>query len=65
MTDMHKEDIKAELHKRGITLAQLGSENGLSKTTLRNALDKKYPRGEQIIAKALDKDPSQIWPSRY
>ncbi|MDA3978802.1 helix-turn-helix domain-containing protein [Gallibacterium sp. AGMB14963] len=63
--DMHPADIKAELEKRGLTLAILGVRNGLAKTTLRNAFDKSYPRGELIIAKAIDKDPKDIWPSRY
>ncbi|HDR1365490.1 helix-turn-helix domain-containing protein [Pasteurella multocida] len=63
--DMHRADIRAELIKKGISLAQLGIKNGLAKTTLRNAFDKRYPRGERIIADALGKHPSEIWPSRY
>ncbi|HEH9732247.1 helix-turn-helix domain-containing protein [Pasteurella multocida] len=63
--DMHRADIRAELIKKGISLAQLGVQNGLAKTTLRNAFDKRYPRGEQIIAEVLGKHPSEIWPSRY
>ncbi|HHT7859561.1 helix-turn-helix domain-containing protein [Pasteurella multocida] len=64
-SDMHRADIRAELIKRGIYLAQLGIENGLAKTTLRNAFDKRYPRGEKIIADALGKHPREIWPTRY
>ncbi|MGC6405238.1 helix-turn-helix domain-containing protein [Bisgaard Taxon 45] len=63
--DMHRADIRAELIKKGISLAQLGIKNGLAKTTLRNAFDKRYPRGERIIADALGKHPREIWPSRY
>ncbi|WP_233143743.1 helix-turn-helix domain-containing protein [Aggregatibacter actinomycetemcomitans] len=48
--DMHRADIRAELMKKGISLAQLGVKHGLAKTTLRNALDKPYPRGEKIIS---------------
>lgn len=63
--DMRRADIRAELMKKGITLSQLGIENGLSRTTVRNALDKPYRNGEEIIAKALGKTPEEIWPSRY
>ena len=63
--DMHRADIRAELEKKGTSLAQLGIENGLSRTTVRNALDKPYPKGEWIIANALGLKPSDIWPSRY
>ena len=55
----------AELIKKGISLAQLGIQHGLAKTTLRNAFDKRYPKGEKIIADALGKEPKDIWPSRY
>ena len=63
--DMHRADIRAEFEKKGTSLAQLGIKNGLSKTTVRNALDKPYPKGEKIIADALGLEPSDIWPSRY
>lgn len=62
---MHRADIRSALMKKGISLSQLGVQNGLAKTTLRNALDKKYPKGEKIIAEALGMNPSEIWPSRY
>lgn len=63
--DMHRADIRAELIKKGISLAQLGIQHGLAKTTLRNAFDKRYLKGEKIIADALGKEPKDIWPSRY
>jgi len=63
--DMHRADIRAELEKKGTSLAQLGIENGLSRTTVRNALDKPYPKGEWIIANPLGLNPSDLWPSRY
>lgn len=65
VTDMHRADIRAALMKKGISLSQLGVENGLAKTTLRNAFDKRYPKGEKIIADALGMEPSEIWPTRY
>ena len=41
--DMHRADIRAELIKKGISLAQLGIQHGLANTTLRNAFDNRYP----------------------
>ncbi len=64
-TDWHREDIKAELNKRGISMAKLGRENGLAPTTVKNALDKHYQKGEKLIAEALGVTPQVIWPSRY
>lgn len=63
--DMTKYEIRGELMKKGKSLSQLGIENGLAKTTVRNALDKPYPKGEKIIADALGFQPWDIWPSRY
>ncbi|WP_233117307.1 helix-turn-helix domain-containing protein [Aggregatibacter actinomycetemcomitans] len=65
VTDMNNHEIRGELMKKGKSLSQLGIENGLAKTTVRNALDKPYPKGEQIIADALGLSPAEIWPSRY
>ncbi|NBI12167.1 transcriptional regulator [[Haemophilus] felis] len=63
--DMSNNEIRGELMKRGKTFAQLGVENGLAKNTIRNALDKPYPKGERIIADALRLEPKDIWPSRH
>ncbi|EPT7427229.1 TPA: transcriptional regulator [Vibrio parahaemolyticus] len=63
--DWHRADVVAELKKRGLTLAELGRQNGLSPSTVKNALDKHYVNGEEIIASALNMKPEQIWPSRY
>ncbi|EFR4014153.1 transcriptional regulator [Salmonella enterica] len=63
--DWHRADIVASLHKQGTSLAALGGEHKLSATTLKNALDKRYPSAERIIADALGVEPQIIWPSRY
>ncbi|EBA9592290.1 transcriptional regulator [Salmonella enterica] len=62
---LHRSYIVAELHKRGLSLAELGRRNGLSMHTLKNALDKPYPRAESIIAEAIELSPEKIWPERY
>lgn len=63
--DMPREYIVAALKIKKISLAKLGEVNGLSRHTLKNALDKPYPKAEVIIANALSMKPEEIWPSRY
>ncbi|HDT4781675.1 TPA: helix-turn-helix domain-containing protein [Klebsiella pneumoniae subsp. pneumoniae] len=65
LRDWNRIDIVAELHKRDITLRGLSASAGLSPDTLKNALARPYPKGERIIADALNLEPSSIWPSRY
>lgn len=63
--DWHPADIIAALHKRGTSLAKLSREAGLASSTLANALSRPWPKGEWLIAIALDVHPSAIWPERY
>ncbi|MEQ0265887.1 helix-turn-helix transcriptional regulator [Klebsiella sp. CN_Kp073] len=63
--DWHPADIVAALHKRGTSLAKLSREAGLASSTLSNALNRPWPKGEWLIAIALDVHPSEIWPGRY
>ncbi|MBU9850160.1 MULTISPECIES: helix-turn-helix transcriptional regulator [Rahnella] len=64
-TDWHQADIIAALRKRGTTLAAVSRSAGLSSSTLSNALSRSWPKGEKVIAQALEVHPSVIWPSRY
>lgn len=57
--------IKAELERRGSSLGRLSLAAGLCRTTVAKALRLSYPRGEEIIAKALGVEPREIWPERY
>lgn len=63
--DMHRALIVAYIKERGSTLAKLSEEAGLHPRTLGNALDRKYPKGEKIIAAFIGMKPQEIWPSRY
>ncbi|WEJ84985.1 helix-turn-helix domain-containing protein [Kluyvera intermedia] len=63
--DWHPADIIAGLRKKGTTLAAVSRKAGLSSSTLANALTKRWPKGERLIAEALGVAPEQIWPSRY
>ncbi|MEX3239350.1 helix-turn-helix domain-containing protein [Serratia quinivorans] len=63
--DWHHADIIAALHKKRLSLAALSRAAGLSSSTLANALVRPWPKGEWLIAKAVDVHPAEIWPSRY
>ena len=62
--DWHQADIIAGLRKKGTTLAAVSRAAGLSSSTLSNALSRPWPKGELLIAQALEVHPSAIWPSR-
>ncbi|HGV6162209.1 TPA: helix-turn-helix domain-containing protein, partial [Escherichia coli] len=51
--DWHPADIIAGLRKKGTSMAAESRRNGLSSSTLANALSRPWPKGEMIIAKAL------------
>ncbi|WP_262215964.1 helix-turn-helix domain-containing protein [Serratia ficaria] len=63
--DWHRADFVAAIRKRGKTMRDLSKAAGLSADTLKNALDRKYPKGERLIAEAIGEEPATIWPSRY
>lgn len=64
-TDWHQADIIAALRKKGTTLAAQSRAAGLSSSTLANALNRPWPRGEMLIAQAIGVPAAKIWPSRY
>jgi Ner family transcriptional regulator len=61
--DWHPADVKAALEKRGVSLRQLALINGYAH--FQRVLTTHWWAAEQIVAKALDMKPQQIWPSRY
>ncbi|TQE40972.1 Nlp family transcriptional regulator [Aggregatibacter actinomycetemcomitans] len=64
--DWHREDIKAALAKKGWSLRQLSLKHGYSNgSTLKNALDRPWLKGERIIAEAIGVSAEVIWASRY
>jgi len=71
--DWHRADIVAALRKAGWSVRGLCTHHGYSHpTTLNNALNRPWPKGEKIICKALreggeypDIQPEHLWPSRY
>ncbi|WP_373100828.1 MULTISPECIES: helix-turn-helix domain-containing protein [Pasteurellaceae] len=65
INDWERIDIIYALKKKGTTLAALSRQSGLNSRTLNNALERRYPKGERIIATAIGVTPEIIWPSRY
>ncbi|MCP1726348.1 Ner family transcriptional regulator [Natronospira proteinivora] len=64
--DWHRADIVAALRKAGWSLRRLARHHGYaSPTTLTHALDRPWPKGERLIAEALNMNPAELWPSRY
>ena len=63
--DWHSADIIAALKKQGTSLAAVSRRAGLASSTLANALTRRWPKGERLIAEALGVAPEHIWPSRY
>ncbi len=64
--DWHRADIIAALHKAGWSLRQLALSHGYSSgTTLKNALDRPWPKGERIIANAIGVPVEEIWAGRH
>ncbi|EAY3207255.1 TPA: helix-turn-helix domain-containing protein [Salmonella enterica subsp. enterica serovar Tamberma] len=63
--DWHPADIIAALKKRGTSLAEVSRNSGLASSTLTNALNRRWPKGERLIAEALGVASEIIWPSRY
>ncbi|ELD8602514.1 helix-turn-helix domain-containing protein [Enterobacter roggenkampii] len=65
-SDWHRADIVAALHKQGWSLRRLSLHYGYkSAGALKNALDRPWPKGQQIIAEAIGIAPESIWPTRY
>lgn len=62
--DWHRADVVAALRKKGWSLRELSRQNKLGAGTLKNALDRPYPKAEGIIAAALGLTPADIWPER-
>lgn len=57
--------IKAEVHRRGLTLVGIARAAGLEPTACRAALRRRNFAGERAIAEAIDVEPAALWPDRY
>ena len=61
----HKEDIKAAIRKRGMTLEALSLANGLHPSACMHALYRPAINAELVIAEFLGVSPRQLWPQRF
>lgn len=57
--------IKAELHRRGMTLTELAKQNGFDPSTCRKVNTSTNYRAQEVIAKFIGRKPEDLWPSRY
>ena len=63
--DWHKADIKAALEKAGWTLRKLSKAHGYSVNAGAVTFTQPWRNMERIIARAIGREPEEIWPSRY
>ncbi|MDG4560565.1 MAG: helix-turn-helix transcriptional regulator [Candidatus Competibacter sp.] len=63
--DWHPADVVAAVRKAGWTLRKLSIHHGYTPTALDNALHRRWPKAERLIAEAIGVPPEKIWPSRY
>lgn len=63
---MHPEDIKASLRKRGVTLASIAGELGVSQSAISHLVAGRYrsARAMERIAGILGKPVASIWASK-
>lgn len=62
---MHKEEIKAAIRKRGVSVAALSQERGCASNAVSVALKKPWPAVQDRPAYFLKLPPRCIWPERY
>jgi len=64
---MHREDIKAELRKRGASAADIARGLGVTRSAVTNTLagTRRSRRIEAEIARVLDVPLHRLWPERY
>lgn len=61
----HKEDIKAAIRKRGITMNDLAKQHDLPTSNIRNALVRPVYSGEVAISAFLGVPAHELWPDRW
>ncbi|PHY20779.1 helix-turn-helix domain-containing protein [Caulobacter sp. BP25] len=61
----HPADIRAEVSKRGKTLAGLARDAGLDESACRVALIRPLPKAELAISRFLGVSLHELWPLRW
>lgn len=62
---MDWEAIKAEVHRRGMTLTELAVRSGLHPSILRKVKGTTHYAGQDALAAFIDQKPEDLWPKRY
>lgn len=57
--------IKAELHRRGMTLTELAKRSGFDPSTCRKVNTSTHYAAQEAIAKFIGHKPEELWPDRY
>ncbi|UXT99419.1 helix-turn-helix domain-containing protein [Agrobacterium tumefaciens] len=57
--------IKAEVHRRGMTLTELAVRNGFHRSLLRKLNTTTHYNGQAALAAFIDQKPENLWPTRY
>lgn len=60
-----RHSIKAELHRRGMTLTRLAEINELDPKTFRSVWARTHRKAEAAIASFLDQPVEELFPDRY
>jgi Ner family transcriptional regulator len=61
--DWHPAQVKAALEMAGTNLSRLAKKHGYAH--INEVLNRPWVAAERVVAKALGKEPEEIWPSRY
>jgi lambda repressor-like predicted transcriptional regulator len=65
MHDMTPEAVKKLILDSGITLSELGIQNGFSSAAVSIALKNRSPFVQKVIADRLGMKPQDIWPRAF
>lgn len=57
--------IRNRIAQAGLTIDGIAQRAGISDQAVRDAMRIPHKLGEEAIAKALGKPPSELWPDRY
>lgn len=62
---MDWEAIKAEVHRRGMTLTELAGRSGFHPSILRKVKTMTHYAGQDALAAFIGQKPEDLWPDRY
>jgi Ner family transcriptional regulator len=64
-TGWHREQIKAAIRMRGVTLEQFSEGQGFHRNAAKHALERKYRKVEVAISAFIDVPLWELWPDRW